>query len=97
MGGAFFVSAAQSAFTNQLISSLKTHAPDVDPLHVIAVGATELRSAFAADQIPGIIVSYMDGLRVVFALCIALAGCSTLISFAMPWVSIKGKAAPGAV
>jgi len=38
IGGAFSVSAAQSAFVNIMIKKLATTAPDVDPLQVIATG-----------------------------------------------------------
>ncbi|TKA81270.1 hypothetical protein B0A49_00224 [Cryomyces minteri] len=97
MGGAFFVSAAQSAFSNALIKSLLVNAPTVNVVQVVAIGATELRSTFTAEQLPGILVAYMDGLKVGFALAIALAGCATVVSVFTPWTSVKGKSIPGAV
>ncbi|KAK5018814.1 hypothetical protein LTR60_001340, partial [Cryomyces antarcticus] len=64
---------------------------------VVAIGATELRNTFTAEQLSGILVAYMDGLKVGFALAIALAGCATVVSIFTPWTSVKGKSIPGAV
>ena len=89
MGGAFFVSASEAAFENKLLRELPRLVPDVNPGQVLAVGATGLREAFTPQQLPGILTAYMDGLKVSFALCIALAGISALISFAMPWTNLK--------
>lgn len=91
IGGAFLVSAAQSAFTNTLISSLKTNASTIDPMAVIAAGASGLRDRFVAGELPGILVSYVEALRVTFAIAIAAAGLSALTSGAVRWISIKGE------
>lgn len=91
MGGAVWVSVAQSAFTNALVERLAVYAPDLDPVRVIAAGATGLRDVFTDEEVPGIIRSYMDGLKVTFAIIVALTGVATVASLAMPWTSIKGK------
>lgn len=97
MGAAFMVSVAQSGFANTLVKKLVTNAPGVDSSVVISAGATRLRDMFTERQLEGILASYMDGLKVAFAISIALAGCATIVSFAFPWISIKGKQAPGAL
>ena len=94
IGGAFMVSSAQAGFTNTLLKKLAIHAPDVDPHAVIAAGATKLRETFTDQQLPGILASYMDGLKVVFIIIVALAGCATITSVAMPWTSVKRKQVP---
>jgi MFS transporter, DHA2 family, glioxin efflux transporter len=91
MGGAFMVSAAQAGFANRLIERLATDAPGVNPMAVVVAGATELRHAFTAEQLPGILASYMAGLQVAFTISVALAGCATVVSLGMPWMSVKGK------
>jgi MFS transporter, DHA2 family, glioxin efflux transporter len=91
IGGAFFVSAGEAAFTNILLGKLPSTAPTVDPQKVAATGVTELRNVFSADVIPGIINAYMDGLKVAYAIAIAAAGISVLISFASKWRNLKGK------
>ncbi|KAH7381521.1 major facilitator superfamily transporter [Pyrenochaeta sp. MPI-SDFR-AT-0127] len=95
MGGALTVSAAQSMFTNELISSLAKNLPSMNPAQVLIVGATEIRTAFSAEEFPIILSAYMDGLKVAFIFTIALFGVSALISLATPWTNIKGKSKPG--
>ncbi|KAI1350262.1 MFS general substrate transporter [Xylaria sp. FL0043] len=85
LGGAFSVAAAQSAFVNTLIKSLKTTAPTVDPAVVIAVGATQIRSAFTPDKVPGIVLAYLEGIKTAFAVGTGLAGAAFVLSLACPW------------
>lgn len=89
IGGAFFVSAGQSVFTNYIITTLVTNAPSVSASEVIATGATEIRNAFSADQIPGVLNSYLSGLHAAFALTIVAAGLATISGFFSEWRTIK--------
>ena len=89
IGGAFFVSAGQSVFTNYIITTLANNAPSVSASEVIATGATEIRNAFSADQIPGVLNSYLSGLHAAFALTIVAAGLATISSFFSEWRTIK--------
>lgn len=77
VGGAFLVSAAQSTFVNVLVKSLPS---DVDPVKLIATGATELRNVFPAEQIPEILSAYMHGLKISFAVALGSTGSALLIS-----------------
>ena len=98
VGGAFFVSAAQSAFNNQMIKELARRLPEVDPGMVLATGATQIRHAFPASQVPVILDAYMVGLKAVFAVMIAAYGISTLVSVFGSWERLdeeKLKAAAG--
>lgn len=91
LGGSLTLSAVQSAFANTLIKSLKANMPSINPMRVTGIGATEIRTTFAPDQIPRILDAYMDGLRVAFIFMLALFGISVLFSLAMPWTNIKGR------
>ncbi|KIW98597.1 uncharacterized protein Z519_00258 [Cladophialophora bantiana CBS 173.52] len=91
IGGAVFISAAQAGFTNKMLHELPIKAPNVDASLVLATGATDLRRVFDASDIPGILAAYMDGLRVPFAICIACACVTFVLSFTPRWESIKGK------
>ena len=91
IGGAFFVAAGQSAFTNILVQRLPSHAPSVDISKVLETGITELRAVFPADVIPGIVDSYMGGLKVAYAVAIAASGISVIVSLAAKWTNLKGK------
>lgn len=95
IGGAFWVSAGESAFINRLVQKLPDTAPHVNPQLVAAVGATDLRKVFSPEDIPGILLAYMDGLKTAFILAIALGGVSVIVSLFPRWVSLKGKAVAG--
>lgn len=95
IGGAFSVSAAQSAFTNRLMNRLTQLDPNINPQTVIATGATQIRQAFPADQVPSIVVAYMAGLKVAFALVVALAGVTCLLAFFIPRKRLDTRAVQG--
>ena len=94
LGAAIFVSTGESIFSNILISSLRSKVPGVDPSAVIAAGAS-LRGLFPPEILAEIALCYMDGLKAVFLIAVALAGCASLVSIFAPWVSIKGKVTMG--
>ena len=85
IGGAFFISAAQSAFNNQVIRELAKRLPEIDPAVVLATGATQIRHNFPASQVPTVLDAYMVGLKAVFALMIAAYGISTMVSVFGSW------------
>jgi hypothetical protein len=91
LGGAFSISAAQSAFVNRLIATLPSTAPGVDPLAVYATGSTELRTIFPAEEIPGIILAYMQGIKAAFAVSIAMFGTAFVLSLILPWKKIHSN------
>ncbi|KAH0848459.1 GliA [Fonsecaea pedrosoi] len=88
IGGSFFISAAQSAFNNQLIRTLATTLPDIDPASVLTIGATQIRHAFTPTQVPAVIDAYMTGLKAVFAITIAAYGTSTIVGAFGSWKKI---------
>jgi MFS family permease len=89
IGGAFLVSASQSAFINQMVSHVLKNAPDVDLATLVLTGATEIRHAFSVEQQPLVIAGYMAGLKVVFAVCIAATGIATLVGCFTRWSKLK--------
>ena len=91
LGGAVLISTAQSIFENRLIASLPKYAPGIDYAKVSLAGATGLRDAFSAEELPGILQSYMDGLSAAFVMCIALAGIAACIGLFMPWTNLRNK------
>jgi MFS transporter, DHA2 family, glioxin efflux transporter len=90
IGGSFFVSAAQSAFNNRLITVLASTAPEINPARVLGTGATQIRSAFTAEQVPLVVDAYMSGLKSVFAITIAGFGISAFIGFLGSWKRLHG-------
>ncbi|KAJ9650640.1 hypothetical protein H2198_010062 [Neophaeococcomyces mojaviensis] len=95
IGGAIWISAGQAAWANKMLKVLVTDAPGINPAQVIATGATDLRKVFTAEQLPGILDAYMEGLRIPIAIAIACAVVTVFLSFAPRWESIKGKVAAG--
>ena len=91
VGGAFFVSAGQTAFANRLLDRVPITAPGVEPSLVVSTGATQLRSVFSAADIPGILIAYMDGIKLTFVLAIALAGITLPIALFAKWTNVKPR------
>ena len=96
LGGSFFVAAGQTAFENRLLGVLPRNVPDVSPAQVVATGATSLREAFSAEQLPGIVASYLSGVHLAFALAVGLIGVSLLAAVVAPWRKIDAMKAMGA-
>jgi ABC-type proline/glycine betaine transport system permease subunit len=91
IGGAFFLSAAQSAFNNQLIKQIAINLPDLDPVAALSIGATQIRSAFTPAQVPLVIDAYMTGLKAVFAITVAGYGVATLVGALGSWKRLHGE------
>ena len=89
MGGTFFISAADSIFSNKLIKHLKINVPEIDPEIVIGIGATQFRNLLPVAATPGILLSYMQSLHTVFILATTLAGVATLVGLIARWEMIK--------
>jgi hypothetical protein len=83
------VSAAQSSFINTLLLNLPA---DVDRFAIIGTGATAIRHVFPADQIPGILVAYMAGLKTTFAISVAGVGIAFVVSFFSSWRRLNREA-----
>ncbi|KAK1760426.1 efflux pump antibiotic resistance protein [Echria macrotheca] len=93
IGGAFLVSAAQSAFINKLLANIPE---GVDPLAIVGTGATQIRSVFPAEQIPGILVAYMEGLKTTFIIAVAGVGAAFVVSLAASWKRLNQEAVASA-
>ncbi|KAF1841295.1 MFS general substrate transporter [Cucurbitaria berberidis CBS 394.84] len=96
IGGAFSISAAQSGFVNRMVNELAKTAPHINPQMVIGTGATQIRHAFPADQVPAIILAYMAGIKVTFALVVALVGVTCLLVAFVPREQLHAEAREGA-
>ncbi|RDW77848.1 putative efflux pump antibiotic resistance protein [Coleophoma crateriformis] len=92
LGGAFLLSASQSAFNNRVIATLASTAPGVDPAIVLATGATQIRTAFTSVQVPGVVAAYMAGLKVVFAIAVGATSFAALFSLCGSWKKLHAKA-----
>jgi MFS transporter, DHA2 family, glioxin efflux transporter len=77
--GAVWISVAQALFSNKLLQVVAANVPQVSPAQVVVTGATELRHVFK-DHLPGVLRSYMAGLKDAFTLAIALAGVAAIVA-----------------
>ena len=78
LGGAFALAAEQYVFANKIISTLPTSAPCVAAFIVMATGATNKHKAFTPEQLPGVLVAYIQGIKATFTIVIGLGkrhGC----------------------
>lgn len=76
---------------NRLVSTLHSTAPAVDRGLVVVTGTAQLRSLFAPDHLPGIILAYMEGIKATFAVALGMAGVAFVLSLACPWKRILGR------
>lgn len=60
-------------------------APEVDPSLVVATGATQLRAVFDTEQIQGILLAYMAGIKVAYAIGIGGIGLAFIFSLLNSW------------
>lgn len=101
IGGAFFISAVQCAFNNQVIKQLVQNLPGINPAMVLGIGATQIRQEFTTSQVPIVLDAYMVGLKAVFAITTAAYGVSTIVGFFGSWKRLNEEeiktAAGGAV
>ena len=88
LGGSLIVSGGQSIFQNKLILALPRTNPNLSPGLVAAIGATEIRTALPAAEIPGVLSAYMEGIHSGFILAIPVAGVAFLISFTIRWIRL---------
>ena len=76
---------------NTLLTSLPSLSPAVDPKQVIQAGATEIRSNYAPDAVPGIVEAYLKGLRAVYILIIAFTGAAAVVAASNRWEKLRLK------
>ena len=60
-----------------------TNVPGVDPMLVIAAGATNLRNVLTRDQLLQVLVIFMNSLKDAFILPIALTGVALFLALGL--------------
>jgi len=68
----------------------------VPPADVVSTGATLIRTTFPPDQIPGIVVAYMAGIKVALAIAVGGAGVGFLLALCNKWQRLGTKSAKDA-
>lgn len=80
VGTALFIASTEAAFTNGLVSALARNVPAVRPEIVVNAGATEIRHVFGKQQVPGILMSYLQGCKTSHFVPIACGSSAVLVS-----------------
>ncbi|KAF9778791.1 hypothetical protein IL306_003255 [Fusarium sp. DS 682] len=91
VGGAFLIAVAQTSFLQTMLKQMREMAPQVSQSQLVQTGATEIRYIFDANVILLVIRSYMDGLKVAFALVIAATGVAFAVSLGSRWSKLETK------
>jgi hypothetical protein len=89
LGGAFGVSAAQTAFQNILLKRLAVTAAGLNPAVVLEAGASEIRGRIPAEYIQGVLEAYVSGFRGTIIVAIAFSGAAFLAGFGFRFTNIK--------
>ncbi|KAK3649647.1 hypothetical protein LTR56_006830 [Elasticomyces elasticus] len=95
LGGAVFISVSQNIFNSHLVSSLVKQNIGLNPEQILNTGATSLRSAVPADNLPALLIIYNSAVRQVFVLGTILSCLAVLGAAGLEWRSVKGKQGPG--
>jgi len=89
LGGALFLSFAQTIFANGLINTLVTSAPGVDPQTIIAAGAAGVRASVTPAQLPGVLVAYNKAINEDFYLAAGASTAVFMFAWGMGFKSVK--------
>lgn len=92
IGGAIFLSVAQTAFSNNLVREPSVRVPDLDPSMVLRWGAANLADHVPKEYLSAVVLAYSNGLKYAFLIGTAMAACSIVGStFVVEWKTIRGK------
>ncbi|KAK8101981.1 GliA, partial [Apiospora kogelbergensis] len=82
IGGSFLVSAAQVGFLNIMSRKVLSLAPNLPRPLVLGTGGSDIRRVFGAN-LPPVLIGYMAGIRVSFAVATGAIGLATLASLCL--------------
>lgn len=93
LGGALFISVAQTLFQNGLLSGIEKNAPLLDAELFLHSGATEIRFLLAKlgqeDQLEAVLQAYVDGLTHTYWITTACAIAAFCMVCGLEWKSVK--------
>ncbi|KAH8125989.1 hypothetical protein FP744_10006206 [Trichoderma asperellum] len=92
IGGAAFLTLAQTLFTNGLRSELAVYAPSVDLRTIVATGVVSIRNEMIdKNQLQGFLLAFTKSLNLVFYLTAGAGACSFVFAWGMGWKDIRIK------
>ncbi|EXJ80524.1 hypothetical protein A1O1_08670 [Capronia coronata CBS 617.96] len=94
LGGAIFLTVAQTVFSNSLRNAISTKAPGVNAAAILAAGATAFRSVVSSAQLEGVLDAYCTSFDNVFYLVSGLAVCTFGAGWGLGWRDLRVKKSP---
>ena len=94
LGGAVFVTAAQTVFSTTLRQKVVRYSPQVDVNAVIAAGATGITQVVQEADMPGVLQAYSESVGSVFWLAVAAGVIGFVFSWGMGWNDVREKKKP---
>ncbi|OKL58655.1 hypothetical protein UA08_06334 [Talaromyces atroroseus] len=99
LGGALFISVAQSVFQNGLVSYLDSHSEDIESSVIVGAGATGVRQVLAQmgklNELPTVVNAYMNGLGNAYRVSLALTCLAFIVCLFVEWKSVKKEKGGG--
>jgi hypothetical protein len=93
LGGALFISVAQTLFQNGLLSGIEKYAPQLDAQVFLHSGATQIRMLLQQmrqeDQLQAVLQAYVDGLTHTYWITTACAIAAFVCVCGLEWKSVK--------
>ncbi|PYH87574.1 putative MFS transporter [Aspergillus ellipticus CBS 707.79] len=91
LGGAIFLSAAETIFSNTLRDQLTQTVPGVNVGAIIAAGARSVRQLVSGPQLADVLRAYSTAIDRVMAMGIALAAMAFVFCWGLGWRDIREK------
>ena len=88
IGGAYFVTSAQSIFNNEILKILAKVNPNINPAHVLGTGASQLRQVFSGPELAQVLHAYLTGVKDVFIYTVAVMAFATVWTLLVPFKKI---------
>jgi len=89
LGGAVFLTAAQTIFSNSLHKTIKQYAPGVNPELIIAAGARSVRQLVSGEQLAGVLQAYSTSVDRVMYLGTGIGAASFAFAWGLGWKDIR--------
>jgi hypothetical protein len=89
LGGALFLTFAETVFTNGLIQALSIYAPEANSQAIIDAGATAVRDVVPTSSLAGVLLAYDQAVSHAFYLAAGAAVATVVFCWGMGWKGVK--------
>jgi hypothetical protein len=82
---AYFIVVAQSIFTNRMLHTVQTTAPNLNALQVLGTGTSDIHAVYSDENLAAILNAYMVGIKDVFTCALAGGVLAVLLALVIPF------------